>query len=248
MNKLICPECRHENESERVYCHNCGARLSRTAVANEKSKLEEKPAETQKRLRRMMNPQGAKVRRRVFQFCQLVLGALVAAAVIQMILPPDLPKTPEVIDLGPQIGLDIETAVMDHRGARLSYSQDQVNSYLVTALKRKKAALEKPLLHFERGLAAFDENSVRLTAERSLFGYSLYTTASYRATTQEGRIAATNTGGSIGRLRIHPAIMKHLDVVLADLWKALEQDRKQVAKLAAIEFHPQTVVLTAAGQ
>jgi hypothetical protein len=248
MSMLICPDCRHENESERVYCHNCGARLSRDSLTNPKSKTEEQPGETQKRLRRMLDPRGAIMRRRIIRFAELVLGALVAAAIVLMIQPPDLPKTPEAIDLGPQIGLDIETAVMDQRGARLNYSQDQVNSYLRTALKRKKAALEKPLLHFERGLAAFDENSVRLTAERSLFGYSLYTTTCYQATTQDGKIAARNTGGSIGRLRIHPAIMKHLDVIFADIWKALDQDRKQVAKLAAIEFHPQTVVLTAAGR
>lgn len=248
MSMLICPDCRHENESERVYCHNCGARLSRSTLTNGKGKAEEEPGETRKRLRRMLNPQGALIRRRIIQFTELLLGALVAAAIVLMIQPPDLPAVPERIDLGPQIGLDLETAVADQRGAKLSYSQDQVNSYLVTALKRKKAALEKPLLHFERGLAAFDENSVRLTAERSLFGYPLYTTTCYQATTHDGKIAAENTGGSIGRLRIHPAIMKHLDVIFADIWKALEQDRKQVAKLVAIEFHPQTVVFTAAGQ
>jgi len=40
--------------------------------------------------------------------------------------------------------------------------------------------------------------------------------------------------------------MKYGDVLFTDLWKALDRERKLVAKLAAIEFHPQTVVLTAA--
>ena len=36
MTKLICPDCQHENELERIYCHNCGARLDRTGLIKEK--------------------------------------------------------------------------------------------------------------------------------------------------------------------------------------------------------------------
>ena len=47
---------------------------------------------------------------------------------------------------------------------------------------------------------------------------------------------------------IHPEIMRYADAILGDVWKALERYRKEVAKLAAIEFHPQQVVLIAATQ
>src|SRR5438552_884776 len=62
MNKLVCPECQHENEPERVYCHNCGARLDRFALTNEKGTPKENLVETQKRLRRIFSPRGTKVR------------------------------------------------------------------------------------------------------------------------------------------------------------------------------------------
>ena len=55
-------------------------------------------------------------------------------------------------------------------------------------------------------------------------------------------------GGMIGRMPIHPQLMRYADFLLGDVWKALEQDEKQVAKFAAIEFHPKTVVLTAPAQ
>ena len=32
VTKLVCPDCRHENEPERIYCHNCGARLDRSGA------------------------------------------------------------------------------------------------------------------------------------------------------------------------------------------------------------------------
>jgi hypothetical protein len=245
---LVCPECRHENESERVYCHNCGARLDRSSLAKEKATASEDSAETQKRLRRLLNPQGARIRQNVFQLCKLIIGACAAAVLIEMILPPDLPPRPKDSGLSTQIGIDLETATIDHRGAKLSYSAEQVNGYLATTLKRKKDALDKPLLQFKRAIAGFDEGIFRLTAERSLFGYSLYTSANYRVVVQNGKVFAVNCGGSIGRLPIHPDIMQYGDVVLGDIWQALEQERKQLAKLAAIEFHPQTVVLTAPTQ
>lgn len=36
MTKLVCAECRHENEAERIYCHNCGECLDRSAVSTQK--------------------------------------------------------------------------------------------------------------------------------------------------------------------------------------------------------------------
>jgi hypothetical protein len=153
------------------------------------------------------------------------------------------------LELGPQIGLDIENALQRHTGAQMTYRQDQVNSYLATALKRKKTSvLDRPMLEFRRGIVQFNEGSVHFTLERSLFGLSLYTSGFYHASAQGGKIMARSEGGAIGRMPIHPQLMKYADFLVSDAWKALEQDQKQVEKLAAIEFHPQTVVLTAPAQ
>ncbi len=64
-----------------------------------------------------------------------------------------------------------------------------------------------------------------------------------RSPSQNGKLNATNIGGSIGRLPIHPLIMKYGDALFADLWAALDREKKSVAKMSAIEFHPQAVVL-----
>jgi hypothetical protein len=153
------------------------------------------------------------------------------------------------LELGPQIGLDLENAIMQHRGTQLTYQQDQVNIYLANALKRKKTSLlDKPFLEFRHGIAQFDEGVFRMTAERSIFGCSLYTSAYYGASMQNGKIAARCEGGAIGRMPIHPQLMRYADFLLGDVWHALEQDEKQVAKFAAIEFHPKTVVLTPPAQ
>jgi len=241
MIKLICPECRRENEAERIYCHDCGARLDRTALAKEPPKGED-VKETQRRLKNLLDPHGVKMRLMFFKVSKLILGALVAAAIVQMILPPDMPAAPKTGEFPPQINLDLENAAMNHGQAPLQYTEAQVNAYLGNALKSKKAALSS-LMQFERGVVAFDETVCRITAERSLFGFSFFTMTSTKVTLQDGKVIASNNGGRIGRLPIHPLIMKYADPLFADLWTALDRERKSVAKMNAIEFHPQAVVL-----
>jgi hypothetical protein len=241
MIKLVCPECRRENEPERIYCHDCGARLDRSALAKVAPKGED-AKETQRRLRTMLDPQRAKMRLIFFKVSKVVLGAFATAAIVQMLLPPDAPPRPKTGDFPPQINLDIENAAMNHSAAPLQYTDAQVNAYLASALRSKQAALSN-MLQFERAFVNFDENVCHITAERSLFGFSLFTSTSARVTLQNGALAATNNGGSIGRLPVHPLLMKYAGPLFDDLWGALDRERKAVTKMNAIEFHPQAVVL-----
>jgi hypothetical protein len=241
MIKLICPECRRENEPERIYCHDCGARLDRTALAKQAPKGED-VSETRRRLKSMLDPQRAKMRLMFFKVSKVILGALALAAIVQMILPPDVPPPAKTGEFPPQINLDLENAAMNHGAAPLRYTQAQVNAYLGSALKSKQAALSK-LLQFERAVVSFDENVCRITAQRSLFGFSVFTTISVQVTLQNGTLTASTNGGSIGRLPIHPLLMKYADLLFSDLWAALDRERKSIAKMNAIEFHPQAVVL-----
>jgi hypothetical protein len=38
MTKLACTECQHQNEVQRIYCHNCGAKLDRSALLETRPK------------------------------------------------------------------------------------------------------------------------------------------------------------------------------------------------------------------
>jgi hypothetical protein len=241
MIKLICPECRRENEAERIYCHDCGARLDRSSLAKIAPKGED-AKETQRRLRTMLDPQRVKMRLLFFKISKLVLGAFAAAALIQMLVPPEAPARPKSGEFPPQINLDIENAAMNQTSPPLRYTEAQVNAYLGSALKSKQAALSK-LLQFDRAFVNFDENVCRITAQRSLFGYPIFTSTSSKVTVENGTLKASNNGGKIGRLRIHPALMKYADPIFSDLWTALDRERKAVAKMNAIELRPQEVVL-----
>ena len=242
MIKLVCPECRRENEPERIYCHDCGARLDRSALAKGPKK-EEDPNATQRRVKSMFDPGRALLKKRFFDFSKLVLGALALAAVIQMIRSPDLPEKPKEAMLPVQISLDLENASMTPGSPQLRYSDEQVNQYLGYSLKSKQTALSK-YLNFERAVVAFEQDLCRLTVERSLFGFPLYTSTAFNATVQDGNLIVKNRGGAIGRMPVHPLLMQYSGILFSDLASVLERERKSIAKLGAVELQPKLVVLT----
>lgn len=239
--KLLCPECRRENEPERIYCHDCGARLNRVGLTKAKAK-EEDLEETQRRVKAMFDPRRALLRRRFFQGCKLILAALLIAGLVQMLRPPDLPPKPKEAEMPEQINLALENAAMDPRIAPPHYTQDQINSYLVYTLKGKQAALSK-YLKFEGASVVFNEGTFRFFVGRSLFGYTLFSSGTYAASIENGQVKLKNRAGYLGRLPIHPALMQYADILFADVRGALERERKSVVKLGGVELHPQTLAL-----
>lgn len=244
MIKLVCPECQRQNEPERIYCHDCGARLDRSALAKVAPKTED-PKVTQRRLRQLLDPGRIKMRLMFFKISKLILGACALAVVIQMLRPPETPERAKNVELQ-QINLDLENAITSHSATPLQYTEAQVNNYLVSVVKNKHAALSK-YLEFERALINVDEGSCRITAERSLLGFSVFHAISYNVALKNGTLTASPTGGSIGLMPIHPMIMKYGDVLFTDLWAALDREKKSVSKMETIEFRSKAVILTPKG-
>ena len=85
---VVCGECRHENEPERVYCHNCGGRLDRSAVKVRRDDV----VEQRKRVKKLFDPTRARIRATFFQVSRMLLGACAVAVLVQLFLPPDLPE------------------------------------------------------------------------------------------------------------------------------------------------------------
>ncbi len=231
--KLLCSECQHENEPERVYCHNCGGRLDRSAVVPTK----EKRKETHKRVSRMFDAKRAKIRAAIIRTIKSIIGAAAVAVLVEMAMAPDLPPPTKNVILVSQIRSELEQAVNRHRPIEITYDEQQVNAYLSAALKTKKSALDKPFLEFRRVVVGLNEGAFKVTTERSAFGYSIFTGALYSVAINGGKFAVEPKGGWIGRMPIHPKAMHYGSVVFADMWKALEQESRMVSKFSTIQFH-----------
>src|SRR6266513_2684162 len=102
--RLACPDCRHENEPERIYCHECGARLDHSSVQSPKITQSDSPQQVHKRLRSMFSQRRANARRLVTNVAKVIVAAFVAAGVAEMFIPPDLPPLKNTGVLPAQIG------------------------------------------------------------------------------------------------------------------------------------------------
>ncbi len=247
MTKLLCPDCRHENEPERIYCHNCGARLDRSSVIKEKREAGESDGQTQKRLKKMFDPGRGRGKRLVAKLAKTILSALILAAVIVIIMPPpDLLPPSRNYSFAPMINMDMVSALSSGQPATLVYNEEQVNSYLASIVRRKDSPAAEGFFPLRRILVKFREGECGINIERQFFGLSIYSGSSYRVRVENGKIMSSDNGGYIGRMAIHPSLVKLTDLLLHKAWATLFRERNSVAKLAGIEFHPQSVTLIAA--
>ncbi|MGH8094644.1 MAG: hypothetical protein ACREIF_14430 [Chthoniobacterales bacterium] len=246
MTKLICSDCQHENESERIYCHNCGARLDRTEIIKEKIVQGASGAQAQKHLKKMFDPGRGRGKRAAAQLLKVLLGAFVCAVLILMLLPPDLPPESKTYTFAPMIDMDLVSAVSSHRTAPLVYDEAQVNSYLAGNLRRKDSPANQGIFPLRRILVQFEEGRCRINTERQLYGVPIFSGGSYRVAIEQGKIIATPTGGYIGRMLIPSSLMQVTNLLLQKAWDTMARERNSIAKFAGIEFHPQSVTLIAA--
>ena len=238
---VVCPECHHENEPERVYCHDCGARLDRSAVKVHRENVEEQ----RKRVKKLFDPQRAKMRALFPKVSKMLVGAFVVAIAIQLFLPPDMAAPSKSESLASQIRLDLENATQ-HRGAPpLTYTEVQINQFLAYVLKTKAKALQEPLLDFRRAVVQFNENECSVTMERAVSGYyPVYTTMSFTPKLEGGKIKLQAKSGHLGRMPIHPLVVKYMPVLFADLGKALDSELRMVGRMSAVDVHDKAIVLT----
>lgn len=246
MTKLICPDCRHENEPERIYCHNCGGRLDRSAIRKEKAEAGESSEMAQARLKQMFDPARGRNKAIAVKLGKVIGGALLAAVLVELLLPPDLPPDVKSQSLAPMISMDLLSAIESHQPPQLVYSQQQVNDYLASSIHRSNSPAKEGYLPIHRLFAQFDEGLFRIDAAYSFFGLPLHNSGLYRVQIDQGKMVANCAGGYIGRMPIHPLLMRGLGFLLDKTWTALDREKKQISQLAGIEFHPQSVTLIVA--
>jgi hypothetical protein len=244
--QLTCPECRRDNEAERIYCHDCGARLDRSALAGCKTGKKETSEELHRRMRGMFSQRGVRTRLLFFKITKLILIAGATAAAVVILIPPDVPRAVKSEGFPPQINLSLETMTESHQAQSLQFSEEGVNAYLASALKRKKEKLNHPLIDFERAIVAFTEGNCRVTIERSIFGYSIFTSADYAVQIAGGKLTASPRSGAIGRMPINPSVMPYAGFLFSDAVAAMDHEHKLLNKAGSIQLREKEIVLTSA--
>ena len=247
MTALICPECRYENEAERIYCHNCGARLDRSALVKEQLEKRNKAQDSRKRLARMFDPKRGRAKRFLARAVKLLAGAALSAAIILLLLPANLPPITKSDVLAPLINMELVSSVSSRQTAPLVYTEEQVNSYVSSVFRRQAKTAGHGFFSVRRVVVHFEEGLCSVAVERELVaGLTLGSGTTYRVRTDNGKISAQPARGFIGQMPIHPFLLKYGNPLLFSVWQSLAHERSSVARCAAVQFHPGTVTFVAA--
>ncbi len=241
---LVCKQCNFENEPERVYCHNCGAKLDRSVLPPEATRRED-PVVVQERVRKMVSPRRGMGLRGVKHFLISVVTAAALAALVCMALPsgalPNLSRD-AVMD-APSITDDMEAQQQSPGSHRLAYSDDQINAFLESSVRGKGDTAGYLVAKFDRVFVHFDEGRCAITSVYSLFGLPLYATTVQAVKIENNALVTETLGGNFGRLRFSARAMKALDPLFAPLWKVLDRDRSLLSKMQSVDFHKGSIAM-----
>lgn len=242
MNTLKCAECGHENEPQRVYCHNCGGRIDRSTLVEEAQK----------------NPKPVKPIRKgefsgqlggiVGSFFKTAFFAFLAACLVQSIRPPaGVPA--EKGELGadivnaPSISMDLEEALASPR--RMDYSEAQLNVYLKNKLKPDKASpIPTWLKTFTKAYVNLQSGSIRITKQYELFTLPCYVGGSYIPSLVDGQLQLKNVGANLGSLPLPTLLFEQIDNLLfSDLAKGMKEEASAAGQMKVIQVTPKAVTI-----
>lgn len=231
---LKCASCGHENEPERVYCHNCGSKLDRSLIPKTVAEKGETPEEAQARVRKMMNPKraGSSYNHGKIGVQVVIFAAIVAAVFLIWQKPDDVPETKKEIVLQPSPG-DLWDKMMTLPSANsLPVSEDDMNAYLRGVLKANDGVAG---IKFVRSVVNLKPGLVTIFVERDAWGLKMYSSVTYKPVVRGGKVTGDIIDTRIGRLGIHPGAPAGIsNWAVSGIWNAFEKEIKQSDRLSEI--------------
>ena len=244
---LPCEQCGYENEAERVYCHNCGAKLNRSLLPKEdgKSGKNETSEQARKRIAKMTNPKTGGGMREIKTAVNVLIYSAILAALFLITQKPDGVPEVSMAIRDPSVADALTDAIDSPQPRPVTFSETEINYYLQQQIKPMVSG--SSLLEFKRAYVNLTPGTVNFGSEQSLFGLPVYSGVRYRIEVKDRKLTATLIGGNFGRLAMHPAAMQYLDFFFQKLWTLLKHERKQMDRMQNIVVQKGTATFYAKG-
>jgi len=247
---LVCKACGYANESERVYCHNCGVKLDRDVLIPPPQEQQATAKKIHREVKKIMAPERGSFATTLKKLCKTLALAAVAGLLIDAALPPAGVTLPEKgAEATEPLPLDsiLENLVAAPAGKRIALREADINAYLRRARFKQlppwltSAVPLTALVHFEDNVATF-------TLLGNVAGQPLCATLSGNLKIDKtAGIVATCTGGSMGRIQIPAELAAYAGGAIPALLDSMKHERELLGQLGSIEIGKQQVILGARG-
>jgi len=232
---LPCEQCEYVNEPERVYCHNCGAKLDRSLLPKAEAKKQDQPEEARKRIAKMTNPSSGWFWREIKMLFKVAFfSALIAALYLFLQKPENLPEPSKESSMR-LVSSDMMDAVNSPTPRVVSFTEDDVNQYMKKAVKTQDTMI--PGVQLVHATVKCSPGVLRIYSEQSAFGYPIFFRIDYKLDVKDGKFTPTIVGGAFGRIAIDPQLMQYADYAFGTLFTSLQRDHKQMDKMQKVTVY-----------
>lgn len=255
-SSIVCKDCSHVNEAQRVYCHNCGVKLDRSAVAQELQKQNESAEQRQKRVKKIMNPSGGLLGKNWGgTFIRTIFWAAVAGLAINIALPPEnVPPMPkeQLLD-APPLGIYLQDVSESKTPRVIAFKEDEINLYLLNTIRPKKGKKgeSEGVVRFQRAFVELDPGTARIISQSAILNHPLYLGVTFAAEGKAGTLSAKPVAVHFGRVTIPEFISQHLakpvEFLFASLWGALREEQRSLNALGALEIRDEVAIIASPG-
>ena len=235
--KLTCTSCQHENEIERVYCHNCGEKLDRSLLPTfDGTKSVEDREKESRKVKNLMNPNRFAWVRNFRTFVLLeIFAALVAAGYLATQAPENVPAPGK--DRFPELEVgDVWAGMVKAKpSVSVTFKEFDLNYYLRKTVKGTAGPMG---IKFVRAFAHLEPGLVTAATQYDLWGLPIYTGSTFKPVLAGGKWDADIAQFAIGRLTIPVGLAKlvKLDTVtLGSLSQVFEKEIKNLDRIEKIE-------------
>lgn len=240
--KLKCDSCGHENEPERVYCHNCGSKLDRSILPKiAEAKAAQEADVSQRRVKKMMTVRRGAVYNDIKIGIQVtLLSAMVAAMFLVWQKPEDMPESRKDHIPATPIPELWERLMAAPTANAVTLSEDDLNATVRQTLKASDGVAG---IKFVRALVAVEPKLLTVYVERNAWGLPIYSSVTYKTVVTGGKVKGEAVGIRIGKLGIHPVAAGLVsDWAVSGIWNAYQKEIKQSDRLAEIRLEDNKAV------
>ncbi len=239
IEKIKCDRCTFANEPERIFCHECGARLDRSEYQKEVEKRREREArEAPERLRKSYKK--APLVRAHMVALMVVLG-LITGVLVQAFRPPD-PFVQVPPDEGAQFMVtDFKSARFDGTFKEMSYTQEELNQLLDAGLDPEAEDGFWANTVSDANLL-LNDGEMTFTAERKIIA-PFYFTATFEPAPEDDGSVVKPKHFAMGRLRLPSFAAPMFDRLIGDIPQLLKIGYSELESIRKMEFQDERLVV-----